>query len=150
MQTANPDVADYVSRLLSNGYRTPRSGGHDDKAHPPIHPTAFAPGLQGNEKKVYDFVVRHFLACCSEDAQGERTEVAMELAEEEFVASGLMVKERKYLEVYVWEKWSTSTIPTFQLGQRIAPSLLMLQGSQTGAKFLFIAEAAVSYSIAST
>ncbi len=35
--------------------------------------------VQGNEKRVYEFVVRHFLACCSKDAQGEETTVEIEV-----------------------------------------------------------------------
>lgn len=47
-------------------WRHPRSGGHDDKAHPPIHPTKWSAGEGGwdrDKQKVYEFVVRHFLAC---------------------------------------------------------------------------------------
>jgi DNA topoisomerase-3 len=99
-QSANPDVSGYVGHLLQGNMRTPRPGGHDDQAHPPIHPTGFAPNLSGDEKKVFDFVVRHFLACVSFDAVGKRTEAVMELAEEEFVAKGLMVLEKNYLNIY--------------------------------------------------
>ena len=38
--------------------------------------------LQGNEKKIYDFIVRHFLACCSEDAQGFETTVEIDINQE--------------------------------------------------------------------
>ena len=72
-QTGNPNaaIAGYATQLLQpNRMRTPRSGGHDDKAHPPIHPTAPPPaGLQGVEKQVYEFVARHFLACVSHDGR---------------------------------------------------------------------------------
>lgn len=40
----------YAQQLLdpSSGlWRNPSSGGHDDKAHPPIHPTKFSPGESG-------------------------------------------------------------------------------------------------------
>ncbi|WAQ96032.1 TOP3A-like protein [Mya arenaria] len=36
----------------------------------------------GDEKRVYEFVVRHFLACCSQDAQGFETTVEIDVAEE--------------------------------------------------------------------
>lgn len=38
--------------------------------------------FQGNEKKVYEFVVRHFLACVSQDAQGFETTVEIDIANE--------------------------------------------------------------------
>ena len=39
-------------------------------------------GAQGNEKSIYDFVVRHFLACCSRDAQGQETTVEIDINDE--------------------------------------------------------------------
>ena len=38
--------------------------------------------FQGNEKKIYEYVVRHFLACVSQDAQGHETVVEIEIAQE--------------------------------------------------------------------
>ena len=38
--------------------------------------------LQGNEKVIYEFVVRHFLACCSKDAQGQETTVEINVNNE--------------------------------------------------------------------
>ena len=37
---------------------------------------------QDNDRKLYDFIVRHFLACCSQDAQGHETVVEIDLAGE--------------------------------------------------------------------
>jgi DNA topoisomerase IA len=34
-----------------------------------------AANLSGDEEKVYELVTRHFLATCSGDARGERTQV---------------------------------------------------------------------------
>jgi DNA topoisomerase III len=55
----------FATNLLQSGSPTPRNGVKSDQAHPPIHPTKYTNSLQGNEKCVYDFIVRHFLACCS-------------------------------------------------------------------------------------
>ena len=35
--------------------------------------------LQGDEKRVYEFIVRHFLACCSQDAQGHETTIEIDI-----------------------------------------------------------------------
>lgn len=71
---------------------------------PPVDPL-FAP-YKGNDQRLYEFIVRHFLACCSEDAKGQETMVEIEISNERFVAHGLMVLARNYLEVYPYEKWS--------------------------------------------
>jgi DNA topoisomerase IA len=36
----------------------------------------------GNQQKVYKFIVRHFLACCSKDAKGQETKVKIDIAGE--------------------------------------------------------------------
>jgi DNA topoisomerase III len=49
-----------------------RDGGHDDQAHPPIHPTKSVPldSLDGDkERELYELVTRHFIACCSRVSQ---------------------------------------------------------------------------------
>jgi DNA topoisomerase III len=75
--------------LQNGGFATPRRGKNDDKAHPPIHPTAHAANLVGEEKRVYEFIARRFLACCSKDAEGWQTTVEVTCGGEEFSASGM-------------------------------------------------------------
>lgn len=49
-QTRHPAWGEYAQRLLDPQqqlWKQPGDGGHDDKAHPPIHPTRFTEG-EGN------------------------------------------------------------------------------------------------------
>ncbi|PWY80047.1 DNA topoisomerase III [Aspergillus eucalypticola CBS 122712] len=115
----------YARNLLDGAFKTPRSGRHNDQAHPPIHPICWvAPtALTADEKKVYEFVVRRFLACCSEDAKGQSTEVEIQYGDEFFHAKGLLVLERNYLDVYVYDKWESSQqLPNFQMGEMFEPT----------------------------
>ncbi|THC91313.1 hypothetical protein EYZ11_009237 [Aspergillus tanneri] len=103
----------------------PRAGRHNDQAHPPIHPICWvAPSaLSADEKKVYEFVVRRFLACCAEDAKGQTSEVEIQYGDETFHAKGLIVLERNYLDVYVYDKWeSTQQLPEFRMGEFFEPA----------------------------
>lgn len=72
-------------------------------------------GLSGNEQRVYEFIVRSFLACCSKDAQGQETTVTIDIANEKFAASGLMIMARNYLDVYPYDKWSSKEIHVYQV-----------------------------------
>lgn len=63
--------------------------------------------FQGNEGRLYEFIVRHFLACVSQDALGQETVVDIDIAEEKFSASGLMIIARNYLDIYPYDRWST-------------------------------------------
>lgn len=110
---------------MDGNFRTPRAGKNNDQAHPPIHPIcAVAPSaLKDEEKRVFDFVVRRFLACCSEDAKGQTSEVEIQYGDEYFHAKGLIVLERNYLDIYVYDKWESSTqLPHFEVGEVFEPT----------------------------
>ncbi|CAI9740965.1 DNA topoisomerase 3-alpha-like isoform X1 [Octopus vulgaris] len=127
-QTEDPAWGAFASRVLEDG-PNPRNGNKSDQAHPPIHPTKYCNSLQGNEKKIYEFIVRHFLATCSQDAKGHETTVEIEIAQEKFTANGLMILAKNYLEVYPYDKWSDKEISIYQVGQSFEPtSLEMLSG----------------------
>lgn len=77
-----------TTRLTNGGFERPRNGKKNDKAHPPIHPTAHASNLNGDEKRVYELITRRFLACCSKNATGSLTTVDITISDEEFHTSG--------------------------------------------------------------
>ncbi|KAG5177013.1 DNA topoisomerase, partial [Tribonema minus] len=130
----NAALGAYAAALLDGGaFEWPREGTNNDNAHPPIHPTASVDPatLHGDERGVYELVARHFLAACSRDARGQQTSVRAHMGEE-FSASGLMITERNWLEIYhPWERWSDKAIPTFTVGQEFVPTSLMLTEGRT-------------------
>lgn len=124
----------YAQRLLDGRFSTPRNGRNNDKAHPPIHPVNYVTGnaLDQDEKRVYEFVVRRFLACCSEDAKGETSSVDLQYGDEAFAASGLTVLERNYLDIYPYEKWNSSQVlPRFTLNETFEPTEALVAEGQT-------------------
>lgn len=66
--------------------------------------------VQGNEGRLYEFIVRHFLACVSQDALGQETVVDVDIAQEKFSTSGLMITARNYLDVYPYDRWTTKVV----------------------------------------
>lgn len=127
----------YAQRLLDPQqqlWKQPGDGGHDDKAHPPIHPTRFSEG-EGNwtndHARIYELVVRHFLACVSQPAIGYGTTATIDIAGERFTATGLMITAKNYLDVYRFDNWGTSTIPKFEVGQQFIPTRLTLEVGRT-------------------
>ncbi|KAL4923659.1 DNA topoisomerase 3 [Aspergillus undulatus] len=130
----------YARGLLDGNFRTPRAGRHNDQAHPPIHPVAWVnpTALNADEKKVYEFVARRFLACCSDDAKGQSTDVELQYGEEMFHARGLIVLERNYLDVYVYDKWeSTQQLPDYRVSEQFEPNEAnIFEGKTTPPKYL--------------
>ncbi|KAG8760506.1 DNA topoisomerase [Serendipita sp. 396] len=130
-QTASPEWGAFATRLAAGGFNKPRKGKKNDKAHPPIHPTAYAGNLVGNEKKVYEYVTRRFLASCSKDAEGFQTTITVSVNTEEFSANGLLVLERNYLEVFPYDKWTSHELPNFEEGEEFMPTICELKEGQT-------------------
>ena len=125
----------YAQGLMNGGFRQPRSGSHNDQAHPPIHPVNYVnPAALGSdeERRVYEFVARRFLGCCSDDAKGKSTEVSLAWGPESFHANGLLVLERNYLDVYVYDKWESSQqLPNFRVGEEFEPKEGNVKDGQT-------------------
>ena len=130
-----------ISSLLNGTYNAPRNGRNNDKAHPPIHPVSHVAQTRletAEDRKVYEFVVRRFLACCSDDAKGQATTVDIDLSGERFTVTGLVVLERNYLDVYRYDKWTSSQpLPAFVQGEMVMPaSLEMVEGITCAPKYL--------------
>ncbi|KAF8089502.1 hypothetical protein N665_0503s0003 [Sinapis alba] len=136
-QTRHPAWGPYAQRLLEPEggiWRNPGNGGHDDKAHPPIHPTKFSSGESNwsrDHLNVYELVVRHYLACVSQPAVAAETTVEIDIAGERFSASGRAILAKNYLEVYRFESWGGSVIPVYEKGQQFIPTRLTLDSSVT-------------------
>lgn len=127
---------DYANRLLLLDFRTPRGGNNDDKAHPPIHPVNYVnvDSLSGDQKKVYEYIVRRYLACCSDDAKGEQNTATLLWGEELFTASGLVVTARNFLDVYTYTKWeSTKQLPSLSQGEEVTITNGKMKEGQTSA-----------------
>ncbi|XP_054464313.1 LOW QUALITY PROTEIN: DNA topoisomerase 3-alpha [Anoplopoma fimbria] len=131
-QTQSPVWGTFAQRVMDQpGGPNPRQGKKSDQAHPPIHPTKFSSTLQGNEGRLYEFIVRHFLACVSQDAAGQETVVDIDIAQENFSASGLMIIARNYLDVYPYDRWSAKVIPVYEQGSQFQPSAVEMVDGQT-------------------
>ncbi|KAJ1510371.1 DNA topoisomerase 3-alpha [Coelomomyces lativittatus] len=114
IQRNHPVWGHYASALLDEDlFDLPRQGKNDDQAHPPIHPTKYAPDLLGDEKKVYQFITKRFLSCCSKDAEAMETNLELEVAQtERFHASGLIIFHRYFLDIDPCIQWQGSVLPS--------------------------------------
>lgn len=134
-QKNHPDWGSFASRLSENTdgrcFEKPVNGKKNDKAHPPIHPTKPAIDLNGNEKRVYEFVTRRFLASCSKHAVGKQTNVDLNIASETFSTNGIVVLERNYLDVYPYDSWGGPALPEFRQGERFQPDKIEKKEGET-------------------
>ena len=90
--------------LVHTAGPNPNNGKADTTDNDPIHPLKHvAPGfLDSDEAKVYEIVVRSFLACLSRNAKGHDTTVTIDIAGENFTAKGTQILDRGFLEVILF------------------------------------------------
>jgi len=76
----------------------PRQGGKSDPAHPAIYPTGEIPKkLTSDEKKIYELIVKRFIACFADNALIENKRIT---ADKDFSTSGKKILKKNWLDVY--------------------------------------------------
>ena len=105
-----------VSMLLTKKKLVPNEGRMTDPAHPAIYPTGVAPRqkLSGLELKVYDLIVRRFLAAFSDPAVSRRINITVDVSGYIFEADGTTL---------TYEGWITLYKPYARFNQRMLPEL---------------------------
>lgn len=134
-KNSSQEFSNFCDKILNTwGGPKPRNGSKNDKAHPPIHPTKNSDsGLNGEEKRLYDLIARHFLACVSQDAKGNETAVQVELAGENFHAEGLVITHKNYLDIYPFERWNNKTIGNYERNEMFVPDKVSVISGKTQA-----------------
>jgi DNA topoisomerase-3 len=90
--------------------------------HHAIIPTEQTPVLSSfsiEERKIYDLVVRRFLAVLYPPCEYEQTTYEMEVGGERFTAQGNVILEEGYREVYEGMSRGESALPKLTKGQKI-------------------------------
>jgi len=120
------EYSGYISKyILSKPRLTPTRGSEDDKAHPPIHPLRYASReylsrkLSSKAHKLYDYIVRHFLATLSDPARVENQKIAVSIGGLRFVAKGSKVLYEGFWRIYPYSKITSKPIPRTKRGEQI-------------------------------
>lgn len=87
---------------MTKGKPRPRNGPKDDPAHPAIHPTGVLPKepLSGPRAKIYDLIVKRFLASMAIEAVMVVQTVTFSLANTSLRASGKSIIQKGWLSIY--------------------------------------------------
>jgi DNA topoisomerase I len=105
-----------VSMLLTKKKLVPNEGRMTDPAHPAIYPTGVAPRqkLSGLELRVYDLIVRRFLAAFGDPAVSRRINITVDVSGNIFEAEGVTL---------TYEGWIVLYKPYAKFNQRMLPEL---------------------------
>jgi DNA topoisomerase I len=105
-----------ISMLLSKDRLVPHEGQMTDPAHPAIYPTGVASQqkLSGLEFKVYDLIVKRFLAAFGDPAISQAVNVTIDVSGYIFKAGGMTL---------TYEGWMVFYKPYVRFNQRTLPEL---------------------------
>lgn len=128
----NPDYAPNAEKLLRKKVLRPRQGRKDDPAHPAIHPTGARPRRLGDqERRVYDLVVRRFLACLGAPAVVDNVAAEVDVNGHVFYLRGSVTRRRGWLEYYPYVKDRDQPLPALSTGMTIPVTRLQTNRSYT-------------------
>jgi DNA topoisomerase-1 len=110
-----------ASGLLDEPKLTPTRGKKETTDHPPIYPTqAIHPGaLEGPKKRVYELVVRRFLATFSPPMITESTRADIEAGSETYFVRGSVLVDAGYAGIYTYARSADEEIPALKEGQQL-------------------------------
>ena len=114
-------VGTHAEKLLKSDKLSPTRGKKETTDHPPIYPTGYASkkALRDDQWKIYQLVVRRFLATLSDPAKTLRTTVRLESGGEPLVAGGTVVTQEGWLAVYPYGRRPDEEMPNLSEGQEV-------------------------------
>lgn len=80
--------------------KKPIEGNKSDPAHPSIYPTGEFGNISGDDRKIYELIVRRFVSCFCSNALVANKVITAEVDNLKFIARGLEIKEKGWLAIY--------------------------------------------------
>ena len=106
---------------LLEGELTATRGKKETTDHPPIYPTQaiYPNALDGPKRRVYELVVRRFLATFSPPMITESTRADIVAGSETYFVRGSVVVDPGYAGIYTYARSSDEEIPALEQGQEL-------------------------------
>lgn len=119
--------------LLARKKLSPHNGRKKDPAHPAIHPTGEIPkGLSDYAGKVYDLVVRRFLATFGDSAFRETVEIRLSNNSEIFIAKGTRTVDKGWHILYGrYVKFEEQELPLVVEGEELRVEDIIIHEKET-------------------
>ena len=114
-----PDFS--AAQSLLDGELKPTRGKKETTDHPPIYPTQalYPNALEGPKRRVYELVVRRFLATFAPPMITESTRADIEAGSETYFVRGSVVVDPGYAAIYTYARSADDEIPKLEQGQTL-------------------------------
>ncbi len=130
----NSDFKNEVEEILAQDKIYPSKGKRRTTDHPPIYPTAAASSskMKGDKWKLYELIVRRFLATVGPVAIAEITKCVIDVGGEDFKCDGYKQKFKGWKKYYgKYLKSKDSTVPKMEEGDEIEIRSILIEESET-------------------
>ena len=109
------------SAHLLDGPLQPTRGKKEDQAHPPIYPTqaVYPSALPDDKRRVYELIVRRFLATFSGPMISESTRADISIGGQTYFVRGKVVLDPGYAGIYHYARSDDDEIPALEEGQTL-------------------------------
>lgn len=114
--------ASEAEEILAQEKISPSRGRRSTTDHPPIHPTSPAnkKKVKGEKWKLYELIVRRFMATLAPPALAEFVDCRLDLAGEPFQAKGYRILDQGWRKYYPYRKPEEVVLPRLSPGDRVA------------------------------
>ncbi len=122
-----------VEWVMANRRAVPTRGKKSSTDHPPIHPTGPATRevLGDDAFRIYELVLRRFLATLSPDARWKTLKVLFDAGREEYTATGGQLIEPGWHAVYPYSEAQETILPPFTVGEHLPVKKVALDEKET-------------------
>ncbi|MEM3578713.1 MAG: DNA topoisomerase I [Candidatus Bathyarchaeia archaeon] len=120
--SAVPDYKKLAAELLSKKELKPNEGKKEDPAHPAIYPTGNLPErvLEESERRIWDLVVRRFMAVFGEPAIRQSMKVCINVNGQRFLLRGRQTLKEGWLRFYEpYVRAEEVLLPQIKEGQKL-------------------------------
>lgn len=121
-QFKNSSFSKEAEIVFSQDKITPSRGKKETKDHPPIYPTAVASPdkLSDDDWKIYELVVRRFLATLAPNAVWETKNAKIDAGGEQLRASGKKLVKAGWRSIYTYVKTEEYHLPDLEIGELLS------------------------------
>ena len=122
-----------VEWVIANRRAVPTRGKKSSTDHPPIHPTgpATREAIGDDAFRIYELVLRRFLATLSPDAQWKTMKILFSAGGEEYTTTGGQLLEPGYHTVYPFSEAKEVLLPAFAPGEQLPVKKVTLDEKET-------------------
>ncbi len=119
--SSHKEYGEYVKELLAKNDLRPSRGKKQTTDHPPIYPTKCVTPekLEKKQQKIYDLVVRRFLATLGDKCILEKGNIEFDIKTEPFISKSLRVVQPGWTKYYRFNGIRTSNVPELEKDEMV-------------------------------